>query len=92
MWFESTFFTIVVLFAAIATGFIFSGWFERFRIIPVSLVSIGLSISSVVTILLGLNDVVTISVLLLQVISLVMMIVIGVAKLRHKMKVTFHTA
>lgn len=87
MWLEASLTTFCIVLAAAAAGYMFSGWFNRFRTLPVCFVTIVFSISLVVVFALDLNDLITIFAIALQIISLCMMIATGSAKLRHRLHI-----
>lgn len=89
---EASLITFFLILSAAATGYIFSGWFKRFRIIPVCASSIVFTISLVVVVALDMNNIIIMSAIALQVISLGMMIATGSAKLRHKLHVLSQAA
>lgn len=81
-----------LVFAAAAAGYMFSGWFKRFRILRVCYVSIGFTITLAVVLAFDLNDLFTISTIALQITSLCMMIASGSAKLRHRLNIPSQAA
>lgn len=86
MWLETSLVALCIVLAA-AAGYMFYGWFNRFRSMPVCIVSIGFSICLAVVLTLEFNDLITILAIALQIMSLCMMIATGAAKLRHRLHI-----
>lgn len=92
MWSLATVITVSLISAAAAAGFVFSGWFNLFRIAVVSVTSILLTIGLAVALMLGLHEVLILSLVTLQLISLIFLVSTGMGKLRHKLKNSSHAA
>lgn len=92
MWLEASLTTFCIVLAASAAGYIFSGWFNRFRTLPVCFVSIGFTISLAVILALEFNTPITIFAIALQIMSLCMTIATGLAKLRHRLHIPSQVA
>lgn len=85
MWLEALLTTFCIVLAAAAVGYMYSGWFNRFRTLPLCLVAIGFTIILAILLVLDFNDLITLLAIALQIMSLCMMIATGLAKLRHRL-------
>lgn len=92
MWIEATLTTFCIVLAAAAIGYLFSGWFNRFRTLPACFVTIGFTISLTVVLALDFNELITICAIALQIISLCIMIATGSAKLRQRLRIPSQAA